>query len=435
MKSSATCRLILTLPMILLGLWAGCGPDGTDNGFTDEVIPYPFEVRLVSREAELERLEAAYRKRMSEDPRGAMPLVGLATVLTSKARVTGEMSLYDEAERLARQSLERLPYSNETAKLVLASVAEARHRFPEAIELAGEALKAKPGDEAVLAALVTANLGYGKLEAAQKYADELVSRKPTMKARSLRALVLEARGNEREALQEFENAIRTEDIGQFFDSAWNRTFLGRLHMSRGRYELAEAYFREALRILPNCHLALALLAKLEWEAGDTESADRLYTEAFNAMGEPPYLLEHAELKLEMGQEAEANRLRDEAEKLVRDEMARGPYGHHNELARLLLDRGGPEHIQEAVTEAQKDAEMRQDAASHALLAEALYKAKEWQAARESIQTALSSGKKDAELFYLASAIERAMGNTAKAEELQRKAKEINPRFKPDRGLL
>lgn len=400
--------------------------------YSESVIRYPFQIKKVSQADEITRAEHFYKNKLKEDPTSGSHLALLASVYVQKAKLTGNLKLMDHAEQLAARSLIIFPFSNKTAKLVLASVAEARHDFSQAIKFAEEVLNENRQEEGALGSLITSTLGFGKIEQASQYAARYVARRPTIKAKTLQALVFEAQGNEQEAYRAFESAIRSEDIEQYFDSAWTRTFLGRLHMKRGHYELANAYFDEALRILPDCHLALALSAELKEIEADLPAADRLYSEAFNIMGEPHYLLKRAKLKLQLGDRAGAKRLQDQAEDLIREEMLSGPYGHHNELARVLLDRGGQKNLALAVIEASKDVEMRQNAGSYFLLAEAHAKSLNWIEARHAISMAIQSGIEEADIFYLASAIEESLGNSIAAELYLNKAKETNPRYRMEK---
>ncbi len=415
------------LPVTLgffLGL-SGCfskANDKNDNAVSGQVLRYPYQIQSSSQAEDIERAEKLYKKKLREEPQSALIRSLLAAVYSQKAHFTGEMKFFDQAEALAKKSLKLLPHSNTMASLVLSSVAEARHDFPTAIKVAGEIHKNNSTNFGAVSILITAHLGFGKNEQAALYANQYASAKPTINSLTLQALVLEAQGNEDKAFKTFENAIRSEEFGQYEDSAWTRTFLGRLLMNYGRHELAKAYFDEALRILPDCHLALALSADLKLKNHDFAGAEQDFIKAIEAREEPPYMLRYAKLKTQLNDTIGAEQLRRRAEKLIRDEMTSGPYGHHNELAQLLIDRGNVIDLPEAIAEAKKDVKTRQTAESFALLAEVYFTAQLFTEARSAIYTALETGAENIDFFYLASSIEAALGNTVESQNFLEKAK-------------
>ncbi len=418
-------RILPVTLVVILGL-SGCTSKTDDNQSSSEVLRYPFQIQKSSQATDIERAEQFYRKKLREDPQSAFFKALLAAVYSQKAQLTGEMKLFDQAEILAKKSLEILPHSNTTALLVLASVAEARHDFPTAIKIASDVHRNNSTDLGALSSLTTANLGFGKSEQAAVYADQYVDLRPTIKSLTLLALVFEAQGNEQDALKTFELAIRSEDFGQYYDSAWTRTFLGRLHLNYGHYEQAHANFAEALRILPDCHLALALSADLKVIQGNWAGAEEDFIKAISTTEEPPYMLRYAKLKMRLNDLDGAEQLRIRAEKLIRDEMTSGPYGHHNELAQLLIDRGISSDLPEAVEEAKKDVQMRQTAESYALLAEAYFNARYFKEARTAIYAAIQTGVEKAEIYYLASSIDATLGNKLESQKFLEKAKAMKP---------
>ena len=124
--------------------------------------------------------------------------------------------------------------------------------------------------------------------------------------------------------------------------------------------------------------------------------------------EPPYLLRYAKFKEQLGDKTGASELRSQAEKLIREEMANGPYGHHNELAQLLLDRRDPKELPEAIEEAKKDAEARGTSESYYLLSQSLYQAGFLKEAKHTIAKALEIGVNSCEYQKLDSKINSKM---------------------------
>src|SRR4051812_32403485 len=79
-----------------------------------------------------------YEDRILKNPQEGLDRVVLGGLYIKKARQTGLVSLIDRADELAKKSLELLPYHNFGARLLQGKVAEERHRFQEAIQIANE---------------------------------------------------------------------------------------------------------------------------------------------------------------------------------------------------------------------------------------------------------------------------------------------------------
>lgn len=387
------------------------------------IAPYRFAgSKPTEPGAEIAFLE----KRVARDPNGGLDLASLARLYLAQARRTGDAGGFAKAEATARRSLANLTVNNEGAKLVLARLAEARHDFPEAVRLAREVLKARPGDSDAKGILVTSNLALGRLDEAEGDADEIIDRIPTLGAHALRALVMEARGRDLEALYDYSKAIAVEDVGEVEASAWVRTLLGRFHARRGRPDLAREYYEEALRIVPAYPQTLGLLAELEARAGAFDRAEAYYEAAWKRLPELSFLVDRAGVKASRGDVAGAASLYAKAEKLLRQDLATGAYGHRGELVHLLLNRGRPEDVPESVALAREEALQRRDAGTLGTLAWALSQARQWNDAREAARQALRTGIRDAELFHRAGTIEAAVKNPARAAFYFERALEADP---------
>ncbi|NJR65085.1 MAG: hypothetical protein HC772_06820 [Leptolyngbyaceae cyanobacterium CRU_2_3] len=164
-----------------------------------------------------------FQERLRRDPTSALSQSSLAIAYLQMAKVTGEGNWYLLSEQAAQQSLVNLSFNNSEALMILARVAEARHDFAGALKLAAQ----EPDHKDAIGIQVTSNLATGKLEAASRAADQLVDRLPSISSLTLRALVKVAQGKDAEALQNFQDAIDSEEAGELTSSARTRTLLGR----------------------------------------------------------------------------------------------------------------------------------------------------------------------------------------------------------------
>lgn len=392
--------------------------------------PYRYRFERATRGSVTRALEqeiAFYQERVARDPRGGLDLASLGATYLRMARATGDISWYLLAEQAARRSIANLPFSNDGALLVLAKVAEARHDFKEALRLAG----AVSSDQDGLAILVSANLATGNVDAAERAADAMVQRAPTLGSLTLRALVHEARGQDGKAVANFERAISAEEPGETGGSALVRTLLGRHHARRGRHDLARSLYGEALRILPQHPLALIQLAELDARSGAYRLAERHLSQVAT-ISASPNVYDHAvlrgmgRLKLVQNDPAAAHALWGQAETRLRRDVAQGGFGHRRELAHLLLERARPGHAEEALKLMRAEVRIRRDAETLSILAWGLSVNGQPTEAQAAMREALRWGVQDAGLFYRAGLIEASLGNTAQAQAYFRSASSIDP---------
>jgi len=411
-----------------------------DTSKLEAAYRYPFSKSLPGTEnpkSSLQKEITFYQERVRQDPEGGLELASLATAYLKMARATEEGSWYLLAEQAAQRSLANLPFDNNSAVLVLARVAQARHDFSETIRLAKEVLRSQPGNEDALAVMVTANLAMGKVKEAQQAADELVERIPTLESLTLLALVKVNQGRDQEAIQAFNWALAAEEAGEKGSSASTRVLLGQFYSKRGQLELAGELYHEALRILPGYGMALVQLAALEIRLGQYKAAESHYDQVIAYSRESSTVYDHvvfrgkARLKQFQGDESGAIALRHEAEALLRKTATghgSGSFGHKRELARLLLEGNRSADVPEALSLMQAELQTRHDPETLDTLAWALSRSGRWREAQKVMQELLHTGIRDAGMFYRASTIEQTLGNSSQARAYLQMAQKIDPKF-------
>lgn len=401
---------------------------------------YPFSRSLpgtTNPTSSLQKEIAFYQERVSQAPTSGLNQASLATAYLKMARATEEGSWYLLAEQAAQRSLASLSFNNNGAVLVLARVAQARHDFSQAIDLAKQVLQTQPGDEDALAVMVTANVATGKLPEAQQAADTLVERMPTLGTLTLQALVKVNQGRDQEAIQAFQSALAAEEAGETGSSAWTRTLLGQFYFKRGQLALAGELYRETLRILPGYPLALVHLAELETRLGHYKAAASHYNQVIAYSKEASTVYDHvvlrgmARLQELQGNSSEAKALRQEAEALLRQTATghgSGSFGHRRELAQLLLETGRSQDVTEALSLMQAELGIRRDAQTLDTFAWALSSAGRWREAQKIMQEALSSGIRDPGLFWRTGKISQALGKQSQAKAYFQLAQQTDPTF-------
>jgi tetratricopeptide (TPR) repeat protein len=405
-------------------LFSQVGGSGTNTAYR-----YPYEkTSSGSVTLALQKEIAFYQERMRLDPQSGLNQASLARTYLKMARATGEASWYLLAEQNAQQSLAKMPFENQGATIVLARVAEARHDFKQAIQLAESA----SGNEDTLSILVTSNLALGRVDKAEKAANALVDRIPTLGTLTLRALVRVAQGQDAEALKDLQQAIALEEPGETGSSVWARTLLGRLYYKQGQLTQSEQLYREALQILPEHPPAWLNLAQLEVRRGNYQEAEKIYSQFVITLQKSPHVYDHvvlrgmARVKTLQGDKSKATELQSQAEARLREDLV--GFGHQGELALLLLERGNPGDVQEALTLMQKEVGNRRDPETLSILALVLGKAGRWDRAQKVMQEVLRSGIQAAGLFYQAGEIEQALGNQTAANNFFQQARKVDPTF-------
>ncbi|MGB3614123.1 MAG: tetratricopeptide repeat protein [Elainellaceae cyanobacterium] len=380
--------------------------------------PYPFLSALNDENQKtLERSISFYQGRIQTSPDDGLDRAALANLYIQLARITENEDWYLTAEQLAQESLANLPFNNNAALLALAKIASARHDFTEAIRLSEQAT----GEDAIAIA-IAAKLAMGKVSEAAAEAQTLVDRHQSLGSLTLRGLVHSAQGDDDRAMEDFQQAIASEEVSEPRGSAQVRTFLGEIYLNQGEPILAKQLYREALQIVPDYPLTYIHLAELELVMGDFRAAEGYYervgtSEALHGIARARALQGKA------GDEAW-----DVAEAALRQKLDSNSTGYSRDLAHLLLERGDSADVAEAIALMETEVTRRRDVKTLDLLAWALTRANRWKDAQGVMQEALDHEIQDAAIAYRAGEIELALDNSDRAAQLFQLAQSIEPGF-------
>jgi len=365
----------------------------------------------------------ALEARLNEPTASPFDMADLADLYLRRAKTTGDPKDHEAAEAMARRSLALLPEPN-PALLTLAKLANTRHEFREAIDLARR--HAKGTSYGPLMALAAAHLALGELDQASAAAEGAVAKRPDSAAYLMRALVMQAQGRDAEAAFDFTRAATVEEPGDVEESARLRTLWGRFLMRRGELANAKLLFEEALRIAPDFPLALAQQAELALRTGRAKEARALFEQAFVGSRQVRYLIDQARAHELAGELSRATTLRAQVEKLVRGELREGGLGHRLDLIEVLVDRAAPADLSEAVGLAREELARRGSAEVRFQLARALARSGGRDEALVQIQLVISNGARDARIYELAAQLETQRGNPIRATFYLRQADLLDP---------
>jgi tetratricopeptide (TPR) repeat protein len=392
-----------------------------------------LEHRAETRTKAFAREIAFLQARVNRNPNDGLDLAALAGAYISKARFSGQNAWYVLAEQAAERSLAALPLEigNTGAQLALAEIAQAQHDFSRALELIEAVTKTQPRNASALALRSTIKLAQGDLEGARQDVEPLVKALPNPSNLNLRAVILETQGELDAAKKDFTHALEIEEADDVFGSARTRTLFARFLARHGQPALAQGLLEEALRIAPSFPLALLQLADLEFRQGQYEKARATFNELRSTSKGSPSTFDHAAILglariAQATNSSEADQLWNDAVTILRKEVTSGAFGHRRELARVLLERGQPQDVNEALKQAKLELNIRHDWETLNVLAWTQQRAGFLPEARATIQKSLAVGVQDAELEYRAGQIEQSLGNLEQAKNHFAAAEKINP---------
>jgi tetratricopeptide (TPR) repeat protein len=413
------------ISLLSLGfLWSSCGASHHALHPDAQAVAYHYsypKTQPGNADGDTQGEIAALEAKIAKGQPSPVDLAELANLYLHRAQVSGDHEAYEEAERLATQSIELLPWPN-GAVLVLAQVKNARHDFPGSIELAEAALK--KGMTGARAILINSYVAMGKLDRAAELAEQNVMARPNSGAYFARALVLEAQGRDAEAALDFARAATVEEHGSTAESARIRALWGRFLLRRGAYDDAETLLAEALRIVPEHPLALGLMGELELRRGRYRQATRWFDQAFRVSQQVRYLIDEARARDLAGDARGAAAMRELVQRLVENELEHGGFGHRLDLCEVLIERGTPEDLSRAILLAQIEVTSRPSADTRWQLTRAFLKAGRKAEARTQIQLILASGAREPEYFEAAALAEVA--NPLRAAHYQKLADTLDP---------
>lgn len=366
-----------------------------------------------------------YQERAQSDPWSAADLAQLAGLYLQRGRETGEIADLVRAEEAARRSLALRNRRNGKAALVLASSWLARHRFPEALELARELCRAEPTQVSHCALLGEIQLEMGDYEGARRTFDAISHARTNLAVAPRFARWSEIVGAPDAARRILDGALdearRRPDLPRE-QLAWFYLRVGDLELRTGRMRLAQRALRDGLRVAPDDRRLLAGMARLEASRHRWKKAIRYGERALAAVPEPATLALVGDAYAALGDSVTAERYFAAVERSA----IQAPEPFNRAWTQFRLDHG--RRLPETLALLRDEIQVRRDVYGYDQLAWALYQTGDYPAARAAVAAALRMGTRDGVLFFHAGMIERALGHRDQALGYLRIALEINPYF-------
>ena len=377
--------------------------------------------------APADRLGAAItvaQQRLHTVPGDYVTWAELGSAYIEKARVSADPSYYPKIEGALRRSLQLRPHDNATALIGLGALANARHDFAHARDLAEQALDIDSYSADAYGVLADAHTQLGHPAAATEAVQHMLDLRPGLPAYARASYDLEQHGRLDEAAalmrRALDAAIDPADI------AFCRYQLGELAWQQGRFDEASTDYRAGLDADASYLPLLDGQARLAAAEGRTSEAVTDYANLTARYPSPGYLIEYADLLTASGQ----------------PDQARAQLGLASAGLALFTANGGTDDLgaaqlaiaenkpTQAVAAAKREWSRRHFADVADTLAWALHQAGSDREALTYAKRATSSGARNASYLFRLGMIEDSLGRTGGARRDLAAALALNPQFSP-----
>jgi tetratricopeptide (TPR) repeat protein len=348
----------------------------------------------------------------------------LGSAYIEKARVSADPGYYSKAEGALRRSLQLRPHDNATALIGLGALANARHDFAHARDLADQALHIDSYSADAYGVLADAHTQLGQPAAATDAVQHMLDLRPGLPAYARASYDLEQHGRLDEAAalmrRALDAAIDPADI------AFCRYQLGELAWQQGQFDEASTEYRAGLAADASYLPLLDGRARLAAAQGRTGEAVTDYANLTARYPSPGYLIEYADLLTASGQ----------------PDQARAQLGLASAGLALFTANGGTDDLgaaqlaiaenkpTQAVAAAKREWSRRHFADVADTLAWALHQAGSDREALTYAKRATSSGARNASYLFHLGMIEDSLGRTGDARRDLAAALALNPQFSP-----
>ena len=348
----------------------------------------------------------------------------LGSAYIERARVTADPTYYPKAEGALRRSLSLRPTGNPAALVGLGALANARHEFATARDLARRALRIDPYSADAYGVLADAQTQLGNPPAATDAIQHMLDLRPGLAAYARASYDLEQEGRLGDAAALMRRALG--DAVDPADIAFCRYQLGELAWRSGRLDDAEAEYTAGQAADPGYLPLLAGQARVAAARGQTAAALAGYAELTARYPSPGYLMEYANLLRATGQPTRADEQLALAAAALRLFQANGGTDDLG-VAQLALAQG---HSQQAVVAARGEWSRRHFADVADTLGWALHQSGANAEAFSYAQQADALGARNCGYLFHLGMIELSLGRNVDARRDLSAALALNPHFSP-----
>jgi len=410
--------ILLTAVGAVFGLHQGESPIADTAQASSSLTPGQ------ARADQLAESIARAQKHLGAVPGDYVTWAALGSAYVERARVTADPMYYPKAEGALRRSLKLRPRENPAAVVGLGALANARHEFATARDLAHRALRMDPYSADAYGVLADAQTQLGHPPAATKAIQHMLDLRPGLAAYSRASYDLEQQGRLGDAA-----ALMRRALGDAVDPAdisFCRYQLGELDWRAGRLDDAETEYAAGQAADPGYLPLLAGQARVAAASGHTAAALADYAELTARYPSPGYLMDYATLLRATGQPARADQQVALAAAALRLFRANGGTDDMG-IAQLALAQG---HPKQAVLAAKREWSRRHFADVADVLGWALHRRGANAEAITYARKADALGAHNSGYLFHLGMIELSLGRNGNARRDLSAALALNPHFSP-----
>ncbi|MEO0471324.1 MAG: tetratricopeptide repeat protein [Bacteroidota bacterium] len=350
----------------------------------------------------------------------------LVQLFMLEARATGEHGhYYPAALTVLDDVLGQTAMRDEKfqALALKASVLLSLHQFDKALVVAKEAITINPHNAQIYGALVDAYVELGKYDRAIEAADKMMSIRPDLRSYSRVSYLREIHGDNQGAIEAMEMAVSAGYPG-YEESAWCRLNLGNLYEKQGKLKEASAQYDRILYDRPKYPFAIAAKARIAEKNGMIDSAKVYFKQACTIIPEVGFYEELARLNKAEGNMEVCQKITTDVLSMLADDEESG-HVMNLEYANVYLEL--EENVEKAEEYARKEYDARPlNIDVNLMMARIAYAKKDFGAAQEFMQVAMSTHSKQAERALLAGLVNIKLGKVTEGKKLIRKAFATDP---------
>jgi len=348
----------------------------------------------------------------------------LGSAYLERARATADPTYYPKADGALRRSLKLRPAGNPAALVGLGALANSRHEFATASDLAHRALRIDPYSADAYGVLADAQTQLGSAPAATDAVQHMLDLRPGLAAYARASYDLEQRGRLGDAAALMRRALG--DAADPADIAFCRYQLGELAWRTGRLDDAETEYAAGQAADPAYLPLLAGQARVDAARMQTDAALAEYAELTARYPSPGYLMDYANLLRATGQPRRADQqlaLTAAALRLFKANGGTDDLG----TAQLALTEG---HAKQAVFAAKREWSRRHFADVADTLGWALHQSGADAEAISYAREAVALGARNPGYLFHLGIIELSLGRSRDAGRDLSAALALNPHFSP-----
>jgi tetratricopeptide (TPR) repeat protein len=266
------------------------------------------------------------RDKVLKNEKDAEAYLKLAEVFIAEARVTGEHGHYYPAALKMTDYALALPELKADKKFralaLKAGVQLSLHQFAAALETGKQAVELNPHNAHIHGVLVDALVELGQYPEAVLEADKMIAIRPDLRSYARVSYLREIHGDVEGAKEALQMAIAAGVSGTE-ERAWAMLTYGNLLHEYQESKAAEQVFQQILQERPNYPFAIAALAQVHADAGDTKTSETELKRAISYLPEVGFYQQLAQLYKTTNRAAESNALVPEILEMLADDTQAG----------------------------------------------------------------------------------------------------------------